>query len=147
MTQAAMLAELDTEANEKHVSSPFVAVGGAAAVSAVVDEFYARLLADPTTAVYFVPLVEADGLAQLKRHQVLLLTKVLGGPDRYDGRDLGAAHGDLAITDEAYQRVSLYLLTVLHDFKVPMDILQAADTTLRSVRPAIVTAPGSEAVG
>jgi hemoglobin len=139
MTQSSdLLAMLDAEANESHASSPFVAVGGATAVAAVVDEFYTRLLADPDTARYFTPLVQNDGLTRLKRHQVLLLTKVLGGPDRYDGRDLGAAHADLAITDGAYQRVCLHLLTVLHDFKVPMDVLQVADSTLRSVRPSIV---------
>lgn len=146
MTQdMAILASLDTEAEKSYASSPFVAVGGAAAVSAVVDEFYARLLADPATAGFFTSLVQGDGLARLKRHQVLLLTKVLGGPDRYDGRDLGAAHASLAITDDAYQRVSLYLLTVLHDFKVPMDVLQVADTTLRGVRPMIVAEPSAEA--
>jgi hemoglobin len=146
MTQTpALLAELDAEASQDFASSPFVAVGGAAAVSAVVEEFYRRLLADPVTRGYFMPFVEADGLAQLKRHQVLLLTKVLGGPDRYDGRDLGEAHTHLAITDHVYQRVSLHLLTVLHDFKVPMDVLQAADTTLRGVRPTIVAT--SEAAG
>ena len=145
MTQGAtLLAELDAEAN---ASSPFVAIGGAAAVSAVVDEFYSRLLADPGTARFFATLIEGDGMARLKRHQVLLLTKVLGGPDRYDGRDLGAAHADLAITDDAYQRVSLYLLTVLHDFKVPMDVLQVADSTLRAVRPQIVSESSLEAAG
>jgi hemoglobin len=144
MTQTALLAELDAEAAESHATSPFVAVGGAAAVSAVVDEFYSRLLEDPATAGYFTTLM-GDGMARLKRHQVLLLTKVLGGPDRYDGRDLGSAHERLAISDAAYQRVSLYLLTVLHDFKVPMDVLQVADTTLRAVHPAIVTQPTAEA--
>ncbi|GAA1816190.1 hypothetical protein GCM10009682_41400 [Luedemannella flava] len=133
------LAELDEVAAEKHSESPFVAIGGASAVSAVVEEFYSRLLADPQTAGFFSALVEIDGLAALKRHQVLLLAKVLGGPDHYDGRDLGAAHGGLDISDAAYQRVSLHLLTTLHDFKVPMDILQAADSTLRAVKPQIVT--------
>jgi hemoglobin len=148
MTQTAvLLAELDAQANQDFASSPFVAVGGATAVSAVVDEFYTRLLADPVSAGYFTPLVEGDGLARLKRHQVLLLTKVLGGPDRYDGRDLGEAHADLSIDDGVYQRVSLHLLTVLHDFKVPMDILQAADSVLRSVQPTIVTVTSAETVG
>ena len=146
MTQTALLAELDAEAAESHATSPFVAVGGAGAVSAVVDEFYRRLLDDPATAGFFTPLVQEDGLARLKRHQVLLLTKVLGGPDRYDGRDLGEAHAGLDITAAAYQRVSLYLLTVLHDFKVPMDVLQVADSTLRAVAPAIVSG-SSEAAG
>jgi hemoglobin len=144
MTQTALLAELDAEAAQSNASSPFVAVGGAAAVSAVVDEFYRRLLEDPATAGYFTALM-GDGMARLKRHQVLLLTKVLGGPDRYDGRDLGMAHSDLTISDAAYQRVSLYLLTVLHDFNVPMDVLQVADTTLRAVQPAIVNTSTAEA--
>lgn len=132
--------ELDAEAKASCPSSPFVAVGGSSAVSAVVDEFYRRLLADPSTAGFFTSLIEADGLAALKRHQVLLLAKVLGGPDRYPGRDLGVAHRGMAITSGAYQRVSLYLLTVLHEFGVPMDILQVADSTLRDVAPAIISA-------
>jgi hemoglobin len=147
MTQSTMLAELDAEAAEGHASSPFVAVGGASAVSAVVDEFYRRLLDDPATSGHFTNLVAGDGLHRLKRHQVLLLTKVLGGPDRYDGRDLDRAHADLTINDDAYQRVSLHLLTVLHDFKVPMDVLQVADSTLRAVRPAIVNEPTGEVAG
>ena len=146
MTQTALLAELDAEAAESNATSPFVAVGGAGAVSAVVDEFYRRLLDDPAAAGFFATLVQEDGLARLKRHQVLLLTKVLGGPDRYDGRDLGEAHAGLDITAAAYQRVSLYLLTVLHDFKVPMDVLQVADSTLRAVAPSIVSG-SSEAAG
>jgi hemoglobin len=109
-------------------------------VSAVVEEFYRRLLADPATAGFFTDLVARDGMAGLKRHQVLLLAKVLGGPDRYPGRDLGVAHQGMAITAAAYQRVSLYLLTVMHEFGVPMDILQAADSTLRDVAPAIISA-------
>ena len=109
------------------------------------DEFYLRLLDDPATAGFFTTLVQEDGLSGLKRHQVLLLTRVLGGPDRYDGRDLGEAHAGLDITAAAYQRVSLHLLTVLHDFKVPMDVLQVADSTLRAVAPAIVTGSGEAA--
>ena len=146
MTQdTALLGQLDAEAQQANPSSAFVAIGGAAAVSAVVDEFYTRLLADPATTEFFTPLVESDGLSALKRHQVLMLTKVLGGPDRYTGRDLQAAHAHLAITDETHRRVSLYLLTVMHDFKVPMDILQAADGILRSVRPQVVTRPQEDA--
>jgi hemoglobin len=120
-------------------SSPFAAIGGSAAVSGVVDTFYERLLADPATSRFFIPLVENGGLGKLKRHQVFLLTKVLGGPDRYEGRDLGAAHAALGITASDYQRVSLHLLTVMHDAGVPMDILQAADSVLRDAAPVIIT--------
>lgn len=140
MTQDTALLELDTEARRDTPTSTFLAIGGTAAVSAVVEEFYIRLLADPATAGFFEPMVAADGLAALKRHQILLLTKVLGGPDRYAGRDLQAAHAHLGVTEDVYRRVSLHLLTVMHDFKVPTDVLLAVDGVLRSVAPIIVSA-------
>src|SRR5512138_3163153 len=114
MTQdTAFLAELDAEASND-LASPFMMIGGAVAVSAVVEEFYSRLLADPATASFFAPLVEANGMSSLKRHQVLMLTEVLGGPDRYAGRPLDVAHAPLNITGDIHRRVSLYLLTVMH---------------------------------
>lgn len=134
----AVLDEIDEEARERTPTSALLNIGGSQAVAAVVEEFYQRLLADPVTAPFFqnVPL------GQLKRHQVMLLVKVLGGPDRYRGRGLGEAHAGLGITGEVYARVCLHLLTVMHDFKVPMDVLVAADQVLDSVRAQIV--PGGE---
>ena len=117
--------------------SPFVAIGGSAAVAGAVDELYRRLMADPVTAPAFASF-PTERMAALKRHQVLLLTRVLGGPDQYDGRDLRTAHADLGIDATTYQRVSLHLITVLHDLGVPMDILQTADSTLHAVAPDIV---------
>lgn len=144
--EPAVLEELDAEGKEVQPESAFLAIGGASAVTAVVDEFYHRLLDDPATAPFFQQMLATGRLPALKRHQVLMLVKVLGGPDRYAGRDLGSAHADLRITEDVYQRVSLHLLTVMHDFKVPMDILSAADQILRSVQNFVVTAP-SDAAG
>ncbi len=137
--EPAFLDEIDAESKELHGESAFVAIGGAYAVAAVVDEFYRRLLADAKTAPYFDSMLATDGLSALKRHQVLMLVKVLGGPDRYGGRDLKSAHAGLTITDDVYRRVCLHLLIVMHEFNVPMDILVAADEILRSVHDLVVT--------
>ena len=64
--------------------SDYDAIGGGPAVSAVVNDFYVRVLADPQLVPYF----EGVDMARLKRHQVLLVTQVLGGPAKYDGRSL-----------------------------------------------------------
>src|SRR5215211_6416955 len=130
----AFLDAIDAEGKELHAETAFMAVGGAYAVTAVVDEFYRRLLADTVTAPYFDSMVTTDRLPALKRHQVLMLVKVLGGPDRYAGRDLMSAHAGLNITEDVYRRVCLHLLIVMHEFNVPMDILVAADAILRSVQ-------------
>ena len=51
-------------------------LAGGPAVSAVVNDFYERVLGDPQLVPYF----EGVDMARLKRHQVLLVTQVLGGP-------------------------------------------------------------------
>jgi hemoglobin len=137
--ESELLSELDDEAGQYQPHSAFVAVGGARAVAAVVEEFYTRLLSSPQVAPYFEPLIRAGRMSTLKRHQVLMLTMSLGGPDRYSGQELQAAHGHLGITDDAYRRVCLHLLTTLHDFNVPMDILVEVDLLLRDVHGLIVT--------
>lgn len=133
-----LLNEIDEQGRRDTPTAALMTIGGARAVAAVVDEFYRRLLADPVTAPYFTSVP----MDTLKRHQVLMLVKVLGGPDRYQGRDLHSAHAHLHISAEAYTRVCLHLLTVMHDFKVPMDVLVAAEQILASVRDQVVAEGG-----
>lgn len=76
--------------------SDYDLVGGGSAVSAVVNDFYERVLRDPQLAPYF----EGIDLARLKRHQVLLISQVLGGPADYDGRPLDQAHAGLGISHD-----------------------------------------------
>jgi hemoglobin len=135
-----LLDDIDEAGRQSAPTSALMTIGGSRAVAAVVDEFYRRLIDDPVTSPFFG---SAD-LARLKRHQVLMLVKVLGGPDRYTGRDLRTAHADLRITGDIYARVCLHLLTVMHDFKVPMDVLVAANGILLSVADQVVGEPDSE---
>lgn len=138
-----VIQDLDEEAARTDPASAFARIGGAQAVATVVEEFYARLLRDPYTAPVFAGLAAEGGMAALKRHQVLMLTQALGGPARYAGRDLSEAHLGLGIDDVMYRRVCLYLLTTLHDFHVPMEILADVDVLLRGLAGNIVTArPG-----
>lgn len=53
-------------------------IGGAAAVSAAVDEFYDRVLADPSLAPYFADL----SIPKLKGHQRAFIAVAIGGPGR-----------------------------------------------------------------
>jgi hemoglobin len=141
---SALVDQLDEDAAAFDPASAFARVGGAKAVVAVVEEFYARLLRDPRTAPAFAGLAADEGMAGLKRHQVLMLTQALGGPARYAGRDLGEAHADLAITEDTYRRVCLYLLTTLHDFRVPMEVLTGVDALLRGLAGQIVSGASGE---
>ena len=63
-----------TDAGESP-DSHYDRVGGRPAIREVVERFYVRVLDDAELAPYFT---DAD-MAQVKRHQVLLLSQVLGG--------------------------------------------------------------------
>ena len=58
------------------VATYYERVGGNAAVTGVVDQFYDRVLADPELVAYF----DGVDVGHVKRHQVLLISSVLRGP-------------------------------------------------------------------
>jgi hemoglobin len=85
-------------------------IGGAPAVTAVVDAFYERLNADPDLMTYF----QGHDMARLKAHQRALVTVALGGTsEQYNGRMMQPAHAGMAITNEAFDKVLDHLLAVL----------------------------------
>jgi hemoglobin len=114
--------------------SDYDVIGGGPAVSAVVNDFYDRVLADPKLAPYF----EDVDLARVKRHQVLLVTKVLGGPDNYTGRTLKEAHAGLGINDDEFTTVVGHLAGAMKDAGVPDDIIARAGAVVVATEPDIV---------
>ena len=119
--------------------SDYEAVGGGPAVSAVVNDFYERVLGDSQLAPYF----EGVDLPRLKRHQVLLVTQVLGGPNGYDGRPLDEAHEGLGITSEEFALVVGHLAAAMKDAGVPDDIIARAGAVVVATEPDIVESGSS----
>src|SRR4051794_11278820 len=125
------------ELTEEAAPSAYARIGGAPSVKAAVDRLYQLILADQGLARYFAGIE----MSQLKAHMAALLTKVLGGPDGYAGRDLGEAHKGLGITTGHYQLVVGYLVQTLEELSVPADIIAAAGAVVTSVAPAIIEIP------
>lgn len=109
-------------------------VGGQPAIREVVERFYARVLADDELTPYFA---DAD-VVEIKRHQVLLLSQVLGGPAEYDGRDLGQAHRGLGVTSDHYDKVVGHLVAVLTELGADDELLEAAGGVVAGVKADIV---------
>lgn len=82
--------------------SLFDKLGGFAAVSKVVGEFYDELEQNPVTAPYFTGM----NMEKLIDHQVKFLSQALGGPQQYSGMAMNAAHKNLAITEDAFNEVT-----------------------------------------
>jgi len=114
----------------------FDVVGGAAAVAAVTDELYDRLLADPTLARHFVGV----DLRGLKSHMRAFLAAALGGADLYRGRDMRTAHARLGITAADWDATVGHLVGSLQSLGVPDDLIGEIGQRILPLRDQIVTA-------
>jgi hemoglobin len=113
-------------------------LGGFDGIRAAVDELYTRILQDSDLAPYFAGV----DVARVKRHQVLLLCSLLGGPETYDGRALGTAHSGLGITSADFDRVVAHLEAVLDAAGAPAGTIVAVTDTLAGAKGEIVEVPG-----
>jgi hemoglobin len=96
-------------------TSLYEELGGKAAIAAVVEEFYERVLADSTLAPMFAG-VDVD---RLRRHQAAFLVSALGGPNEYRGRGMRQAHAGLNITAAQFGAVAGHLSDALAACGVP----------------------------
>jgi len=113
------------------------AVGGTPGIREAVERLYARLVADPVVSHYF----EGVDMPRLKRHQVLLLSQLLGGPARYLGRDLAQAHAGLQITSSDYRCVIDHLVAVLTELEVDPSTITTIRQTLLGFERDVVGPP------
>ncbi|KRE30979.1 group 1 truncated hemoglobin [Agromyces sp. Soil535] len=114
--------------------SDYAAVGGGPAIAAVVDRFYVLVLADDRLRGFF------DGveMVRLKRHQVALVSQVMGGPVSYAGRDLREAHEGMSISPEDFVSVAEHLVTALTDAGVEPAIIDRVVATIAGTEADIV---------
>jgi hemoglobin len=94
-------------------------IGGAPAVTAAVERFYVRVLADPMLEPFF----ENVDLARLKRHQLAFLSQALGGPQEYSGATMSRAHARLRIEQRHFDAVAGHLVETLRELGVGEEII------------------------
>ena len=121
---------------ETEAISIYQAIGGRPALSAAVDIFYGRLLADPTLG----PLFPQGAGARHRAYVVTILGEALGGPERYRGPDLTAAHRGLGISDAHFNLAAGHLDATLDGLGVPRHLTDRIIAIVASLRPAVVTA-------
>ncbi|MFD5316148.1 group 1 truncated hemoglobin [Streptomyces sp. NPDC127098] len=111
-------------------------LGGETAVVAVVEIFYGKVLADEALAGYF----DGVDVDRLKRHQSRFIGQALGAARPYSGRSMEKAHGHLAITDAAFDRVVGHLAASLAEAGVDEETIGVIAAKLGPLRADIVTA-------
>jgi hemoglobin len=111
-------------------------IGGAASVTAAVDDFYVRVLGDPTLAPYFV----GRDIDRLKAHQRSFIAAAVGGPEIYTGRSMKEAHAGLDVTPGAFDRVVEHLVATLDGLGVPAETIGAIGGALAPLKEDIAAA-------
>ena len=111
-------------------------LGGEDAISAVVDEFYDRVLADEQVAHYFDD-VDMD---RQRAHQTQFLSTVAGGPVDYSGDDMETAHEHLGITEPDFGAITGHLEAALVEFDVPRTEIDAVLEAVAAYEDDIVSA-------
>src|SRR5688572_9074833 len=109
-------------------------IGGEAAVDAAVDIFYRRVLADTRISEFF-DTVDMD--AQ-RAKQKSFLTVAFGGPNKYSGKDMRAAHAAMKLTEEHFDAVMENLGNTLRELKVPDALIGEAAAIALSVKDEVL---------
>ena len=117
--------------------SIYDSIGGAPAIRAAVDDFYARVLADGRLAPFFT----GTDLHRLKAHQRAFIAAAVGGPEIFAGRDMASAHAGLGIGDGDFDAVVGHLAGTLTGLGVPEDMIRQIGGALAPLRDDIVTTP------
>lgn len=94
-------------------------LGGKPAISAVVDEFVARVAADKRINAFFAATAaDPARLAKFKNNLVNQICQASGGPCKYTGKDMKTAHQGMGITNADFNALVEDLTGALDKFHV-----------------------------
>lgn len=95
-------------------------LGGVKAITAVVDEFVARVGADNRINGFFAQTVaDKHRLAMFKKNLVEQICQASGGPQKYKGKDMKSAHQGMGVSSADFNALVEDLVAALDKFKVP----------------------------
>ena len=123
-----------TETVQHQQTSLYQRLGGQTAIAAVVDDFVKNVATDQRINEFFA---DAD-IEEFKSLLSEQICEASGGPCRYSGRSMRAAHAGLGITDEHFSALAQDLQKSLDTFKVPAQEQNELLTLLAGMKGDIV---------
>jgi hemoglobin len=94
-------------------------LGGKNAITAVVDEFVARIAADKRINGFFAKTASDPArLKTFKEHLVNQICEASGGPCKYTGKDMKSAHMGMGVSGADFNALVEDLVGALDKFKV-----------------------------
>ena len=120
----------------------FEELGGAAAIDAAVDIFYGKVLADGLISGFFT---KTDMDAQ-RAKQRAFLTVAFGGPNKYTGRGMRAAHARAVaegLTDVHFDAVAGHLAATLRELRVSEEKIDEVLAIVETTRDQVLGRAGA----
>lgn len=118
-------------------ASLYERLGGYDAVSAVVDDFAAKLFDDPVVGARFFGM-GADTREAFRQKNKNLVCAATGGPCKIISRSASQTHDGLGITASEFGIVAQHLVDTLNKFNVPEKEHNELMMIIGSLRPDIV---------
>ena len=132
----------------------FERLGGEKGVTAIVDDFTARVLEDPRVdwqrkgvkntglfrkgqPVAWSP--SPENVANLKKHFTQFIALATGGPAQYDGKEIRPTHAGMHIANPEFDAVIGDLKASLDKLQIPNKEQKELLSIIESTRPQIVT--------
>ena len=112
-------------------------LGGDAALTAAVDIFYRKILADGSISQFF----EDTDMDEQRAKQKNFLSMAFGGPNGYDGKDLREAHAPLVekgLDDSHFDAVAKHLDATLRELGVADDLIGEVISIAASTREDVL---------
>jgi hemoglobin len=117
--------------------SLFEKLGSEAAVTAAVDIFYRKVLADTTINRFF----DGVDMEVQSAKQKNFLTMAFGGPNNYTGEDMRKGHAHLVkqgLNDENFDAVAGHLKSTLEELKVEDNLINEVLAIAESTREDVL---------
>jgi hemoglobin len=118
------------------MSTIYEQIGGTAALEIVVEDFYARVLADQELAGFF----SGTNMSRLKGRQVEFFAAALGGSEPYTGAPMRQVHQGRGITAHHFDLVAGHLTESLATAGVPAGTVEQIIGAIAPLADEIVTA-------
>ena len=112
-------------------------LGGKAAIDAVVDAFYVKVLADKRVKDFFADV----SMDKQRRKQKEFLSFAFGGPLPWTGKDMRKAHEGMGLTEEHFNAIAENLVGTLKDFKVKQELIDQVVAIAVSTKDDVLGLP------
>ncbi len=99
----------------------FEKYGGFDGIAGVVKIFYDLVLADETVSHFFKEV----NMNKQRQHQTNFISFCLGGPNKYNGRNMREAHAHLNLKEEHFAAIAKHLTQALRTGGVSEDDITA----------------------